>query len=224
MQPKHATGRDASVRKYDLLTSLAVLGLSEGKNSGISMLRLISAITARYNWARDELAIGQDDLAKMWSVNVRTVKREIKRLREAEFLVLKKAGAKGRVSVYRLNQVKIEEMTSGLWELVGPDLADRMREQIKAETIREEAKIVKFPNVTTNCPWGRAQRELAARDPARFNSWFAKLELIESTLNEITLKAPSDFQARYVADRLVGEIYEALAKTGGPTSKVHITS
>ena len=99
-----------------------------------------------------------------------------------------------------------------------------MREQIKAETVREEAKIVKFPSVATNCPWGRAQRDLASRDAARFNNWFAKLDLIEATGNEITLKAPSDFHANYIADRLFGELSEALARTGEPTMKVHIIS
>ena len=177
MHSKRAVGRDVSVRKYDLLTSLALLGLSQGKAGSVSMLRLISAITARYNWKADELSVGQTDLARMWCVDLRTVKREIKRLREAELLVLKRAATKGRVSVYSLNQAKIEELSSDKWDLVGSDLGDRMREQIRTETIRSEAKVVQFPDMMATGPWGRAQRHLATKDPARFNAWFLKLQL-----------------------------------------------
>jgi len=50
------------------------------------MLRLISVVTARYNWRNDELSIGQRDMARLWAVNERTVKREMKRLTEANIL------------------------------------------------------------------------------------------------------------------------------------------
>lgn len=220
MQTKRTVGRDASVRKYDLLTSLALLGLSSGKAESVSMLRLISAITARYNWKADELSVGQADLAKMWSVDLRTVKREMKRLREAELLILKRAGAKGRVSAYSLNQEKIEELSADKWDLVGPDFGERMREQVRAEAVRSQAKVVQFPEAASSGPWGRAQRHLASKDAARFNAWFSKLQLIGSRADEIVLGAPSEYHANYVNTRLLSELHEAFAATGSPMTKV----
>ena len=44
------------------------------------MLRLIALITARYNWQRDELSVGQSEMARIWGVHDRTVKREVRRL------------------------------------------------------------------------------------------------------------------------------------------------
>jgi hypothetical protein len=39
----------------------------------------MALITMRYNWQRDELTTGQGEIAPLWSVDERTVKREMAR-------------------------------------------------------------------------------------------------------------------------------------------------
>ena len=49
METLKATGTDAGVIKYDLLTALSVAGLNGGPRLQTSLMRLIAAVTARYN-------------------------------------------------------------------------------------------------------------------------------------------------------------------------------
>jgi len=106
-------GRAAASRKYDILTALATYALARKKHEHRLVLRLISLVTARYNWQRDELAIGQREIARMWSVDERTVKREMAKLRGLGWLVVKRQGARGRVTEYGLDIAAILEMTRG---------------------------------------------------------------------------------------------------------------
>ncbi|MEM8776557.1 MAG: hypothetical protein AAGF53_16095, partial [Pseudomonadota bacterium] len=111
MEQHRIAGPEAGVQKYDILTSLSVAGLNGSSAFQTSMLRLIALVTARYNWRSDELSIGQRDIARMWSVNERTVKREIKRLLGYDILIRKRAGVRGRVATYRLNYSKVAEIS-----------------------------------------------------------------------------------------------------------------
>ena len=95
MQTLRPVGRGASARKYDILTALGAFALAQGKHEQRRVLRLMTLITARYNWARDELAVGQRESARLWAVDERTVKREMARLKAAGWLVVKRQGAFG---------------------------------------------------------------------------------------------------------------------------------
>lgn len=97
MQNARLAGPGAGAEKYDILTALAVKGLSSSGTLQTSILRLVALVTARYNWARGEMAIGQREMAALWSVDERTAKRETRRLIDTGFLVLKVRGVKGRV-------------------------------------------------------------------------------------------------------------------------------
>ena len=99
MLQKKLAGPGASVRKYDLITALGAHALSLGKHDQRLVLRFITLITARYNWARDELSIGQREIARLWSCNERTVKRDVAKLRALGWLVVKRQGARGRAAV-----------------------------------------------------------------------------------------------------------------------------
>jgi hypothetical protein len=81
MQTASIVGRNAAAHKYDILTAIGTYALSKGKHEQRLVLRLITLITARYNWGRDELAVGQREIARLWSVDERTVKREMAKLR-----------------------------------------------------------------------------------------------------------------------------------------------
>jgi len=119
------------------------------------MLRLIALIMARYNWRNDELSVGQRDMAHMWSVNERTVKREIKRLTEANILICKRAGVRGRVGAHHVNKSEIARLSRPAWQEVGPDFAYRVEERycatgIKILPINRQSQL----NVTQEGEWG----------------------------------------------------------------------
>ncbi len=76
MLSRKPVGQQASVIKYDVLTAVGAFALSQPKGKQVLCQRLMTLITARYNWARNELAVGQREIAHMWNVDERTVKRE----------------------------------------------------------------------------------------------------------------------------------------------------
>ena len=126
MQTLRSVGRGASARKYDIITALGAYALAQGKHDQRRVLRLITLITARYNWARDELTVGQREIARLWSVDTRTVKREIAIWRASGWLVVKQQGARGRVTRHGLDIEKMLADTATHWPAVGPDFELRM--------------------------------------------------------------------------------------------------
>lgn len=80
MQAIRPAGPEGASRKYGLLTALAVQALAGDKPRLV--LRLMALVTARYNWQRDELAVGQAEIARLWAVDDRTVKRDMARLQQ----------------------------------------------------------------------------------------------------------------------------------------------
>lgn len=135
---KPARPRDAA-RKYDIITALGAYALARDKHDQRLVLRLITLITARYNWARDELAVGQREIARLWSVDERTVKREMAKLRGKGWLVVKRQGARGRVTEYGMDLDRMLAMTEGDWSNVGPDFDLRMSGKT------EETPVVSLP-------------------------------------------------------------------------------
>ena len=148
MKTNRFTGPRAGALKYDLLTALAVAGLSGSPGFQTSMLRLVALVTARYNWARDELTVGQREMARMWSVDERTVKREIKRLTSADILLQLRPGVRGRVAAYRLNIAEIHRLSAPVWERVGPDFSERMV-QHNPQAEGDKVVHVAFPFLTS---------------------------------------------------------------------------
>ena len=92
-------GPKAGSLKYDLLTALSVAGLHGSPTEQTSLMRLNALITARYNWRLEEVSVGQVELARLWSINERTVKREMKRLIGMGILSCIRPGVRGRVGV-----------------------------------------------------------------------------------------------------------------------------
>jgi len=218
-------GRAAASRKYDILTALATYALARKKHEHRLVLRLISLVTARYNWQRDELAIGQREIARMWSVDERTVKREMAKLRGLGWLVVKRQGARGRVTEYGLDIAAILEMTRADWPRVGPDFDLRMQGPDK-----QDNKVIPLP-IRGDVPklrdldgsdWALAQAVLHADDPATYGSWFHALTCQGRAGERITLQAPSRFHATYVQSHLLGRLVEACAGLGTGIETVEI--
>lgn len=209
MQVKRAVGRGGATRKYDLLTILGVYALSQDRRLQRQTLRLICLITARYNWQNDQLSTGQVEISRLWSVDPRTVKREMAAFRARGWLIEKRAAARGRVTVYGLGIARILEDTREIWEKVGPDLVERLD-----ESPAPERKIIPFPQTPVpegNDLWSRVARHLQARDASIYRAWFAALEprIDQDTLY---LKAPSSFHASYLKTHLRVRLESALAQ------------
>ena len=119
-------GPHAGGRKHDVLTALAAAGLSGTTAERCTALRLIAMITARYDWTSDSVAVGQAELARLWTTSLRTVKREMGRLTASGLLVCLAPGVQRRVGVDRLDPAALRRLTEGSWAGVDPDFAERM--------------------------------------------------------------------------------------------------
>ena len=209
-QPTRLTGKGAGAEKYDLLTALSVAGLSGSPTEQTSMLRLIAVLTARYNWAADELSMGHREMAALWSVDERTAKRETKRLIDAGFLALRPRGARGRVSSYRLCIERIYALSEPVWPQVGPDFTERMTHRQTPEA----PKVVKVdfaPRVPSTDPaWETVAERLRAANPARFAAWYAKLAPRSYDEGVLVLEAGSAFALQYLQTHLMAELTAAL--------------
>ena len=207
MDFKRFTGPQAGSQKYDLLTALALAGLNGSPGFQTSMLRLVALVTARYNWRNDELTVGQREMARLWSVDERTVKREIKRLTKTEILLQLRPGVRGRVAAYRLNYSEVYRLSAPHWENVGPDFSARMEVQHPEPAATGEkvvrvdfgARAAETPAPSSDSgPWSRTLARLAQSDPGLHRSWFSGLVFDEFEQGLLMLKAPSAFAAQYV--------------------------
>jgi len=219
MQPQKVVGPTAGALKYDIITMVSVAGLNGPPVQQTSMLRLTSLITARYNWRLDELSVGQREMARMWSVNERTVKREMKRLTESGILICKRPGVKGRVGAYRLNLSEIAEISRELWPLVGPDFDYRMSERFAPV----HTKIVPLRPVQTqtdDTQWGRVLHRLTKEDQNLADSWFTRLSIAEVYDGHVVLTAPSTFIQRYIETHLIQRLERALVSEIGQLNAI----
>jgi hypothetical protein len=200
-------GPKAGSLKYDLLTALSVAGLHGSPTEQTSLMRLNALITARYNWRLEEVSVGQVELARLWSVNERTVKREMKRLIGLGILSCIRPGVRGRVGAYRLNYRRIYEFSRPCWIAVGPDFEDRMMEMSGERTVVSVDFQSKQPIRPSLVPdsepqaagtWGAVRRRLKAEDTALYESWFAKLVEDRKCDRALILRAPNGFVARYI--------------------------
>lgn len=227
MDAKKLTGPKAGSLKYDLLTTLAVAGLHGSPGFQTSMLRLTALVTARYNWRLDEVSVGQRDMARMWCVNERTVKREIKRLTAASILICKRQGVRGRVGAYRLNYAEIYRQSQAVWAMVGPDFEERMAEFVPevgtsvvkvdfggGAAVEVEEPVGKTPG------WRHVLRRLKERSPNLYANWYSNLQLERADEGVMYLQAPTKFVARYVETHLMTELVGAIEAELGPVERI----
>lgn len=229
MELKRLTGAHASALKYDVLTALSLCGLHGSQTQMMSMIRLTAVVTARYNWRRDELSIGQRDMARLWGVTERTAKREVRRWLESGLLVCTRPGVRGRVAAYRLDIRTLLEQSRDLWDLVGPDYAERMG----AERQQEAAKVVKVdfgagrsepdPQEQVTPPgWRAASARFREMSPQVYASWIAPLTFVSDDGRTVTLRGPSAFASRYVETHHARELAEVVDACIGPMRRVVI--
>ncbi len=196
-QAQRLVGPNSAVLKYDLLTALLLIGFHGKPLAQVSATRLSLLLTARYNWKTDQVSIGQAELAKLWCVTPRTVKREVKRLIETGWLICIRPGVKGRVARYRLGQGSVFEVSRPFWPMVGHDYVERM----EALAGRAESKLIRVDFVR-KAPETAGLDPLIARlkdlRPDLFETWFAQFTVLAPEGDVLTLCAPNTFIARYV--------------------------
>lgn len=218
MQVAKPVGRLASVKKYDILSALAAFGLSQDKHTQRQVLRLMALITTRYNWQRDELTIGQTDIAKLWDCDTRTVKREMSKFRALGWLVEKRAAARGRVAMHGLCIEKIMQDSEPVWANIGPDFVARSEEKI-APAPDVSGNVVKFAPQGIAEPlndgslWSTVCKAFFEDDPASFAAWLARLDPVGREADMFVISAPTKFHANYVeshfGDRLLRQMRQA---------------
>lgn len=227
LKTKYA-GQGSTAQKYDLITALGSHALSLNKTEQRRVLRLITLVTARYNWGRNELAVGQREIARLWSCDERTVKREMARFRALGWLTVKRQGARGRVTEYQMELADVMNDTRATWEAVGPDFA------LRVEGAPEQTSVVPFPagtqsvqspppDISDGTEWSLAQAVLHQEDQARFGAWLQALTRGERAGGRLTLRAPSRFHARYVQNNMAREVLLACQAVDSSVSEVLIT-
>lgn len=223
MLHKKLAGPGASARKYDVITALGAHALSLGKHDQRMVLRLITLLTARYNWGRDELSIGQREIARLWSCNERTVKREMAKLRGLGWLVVRTQGARGRVTTYGLDTEKMLGATKAIWPEIGSDFVVRL-EGAPAETVVPfpVKGAVTAPDVSDATEWGLARAILYQQDAGRYGAWLQALRRVDRAGGRLTLQAPSRFHAAYVQTHLTGAILTACQAVDGDVNTIDV--
>ncbi|MTE01501.1 hypothetical protein GIY56_14525 [Paracoccus sp. YIM 132242] len=220
-----AVGREAAAKKYDILSAMMAHALAGDPGDQRLVLRLMALITTRYNWQGDELAIGQREIARLWCVDERTVKRDMARLRALGWITVKRQGARGRVSVLGLDLERILLDTRPAWANIGPDYLARMGGDRPEAAAPPDTTVVPFrrPEIApADGVWGRARAHLAAEDRALFDAWFAGLADGGTENGCLVLIAPSRFHAAYLRTHLLERLRTAVRRADGGIAQVRI--
>ncbi|MCA8880414.1 MAG: hypothetical protein KDA73_10770 [Rhodobacteraceae bacterium] len=193
-------GQGAASKKYDVLTALGAHACAGSKHRQKLILRFITLITARYNWQRDELSVGRAEMARLWQVDERTVKRELAKLRSLQWLTVKRVPARGRVAVYAIDWHVVLNETRPEWRNIGPDFSDRLIAMTGGtEEPEPTSTVVAFPAPPLGDGiWARTQAALHQADPVFFANWLMHVECVGLSQGILELAAPTAFHAQYL--------------------------
>ena len=223
------TGPNAASMKYDILSAIGLIGLHGCARTQVSMPRLALLVTARYNWRRNEISMGQAEMARLWGVSDRTAKREIKLWLDRGFLVCSRPGVRGRVAAYRLNLARVLEVSEPLWPAIGSDFVDRMTTSDAPSAL--DQKVVQLDKHRAQSvasdpadPWLAVKQSLSDAQPEVYSSWLSQLVYERSGPSTVRVIAPSRFVASYVNGHYLGSIERAIQATHPDVSQVSIAS
>ena len=203
-------GPSAGAAKYDVLTALLVMASQGEAVEARLALRLSLLITARFNWRKGVFAVGQKELARMWGVTERTVKREMAELRARGWIEVAVPAARGRVAVYRIHFDAVLGETMPFWSAVGPDFAARLIGAPEPEGQGGNVVPLRlYPKMPEAGLWGRVAKSLRAQDSGVYDAWFAQLEFVEVQEGVLILEAPTRFIADYVGTHYHGRLLMA---------------
>lgn len=213
MQVIRPVGREAAAKKYDILSALMAHAHAGDQHRQRLILRFMSLITTRYNWQRNELTMGQREIARLWCVDERTVKRDMARLRSLGWITIKRQGARGRVAVLGFDLERIMLDTRSAWENIGPDFVERAGGA--GAVTPSDQKVVPFRRaeaMPAGSVWAGARGRLAAEDPPIFEAWLAGLADGGVEGGRLTLIAPTGFHASYIRTHLINRLTVAVQR------------
>ncbi|WP_375261901.1 hypothetical protein [Palleronia sp.] len=225
MQVARPAGAGAGSRKYDILSALMVFALGQDKTKQRQVLRLMTLVTTRYNWQRDELSMGQDEIARLWSVDPRTVKREMAKFRTMGWLVTKRQGARGRVSLYGLDLDRMMADTRPDWTKIGPDFVARMAPGESGAPVVKTNVVPLRPiaePAADGTTWSAAQEILHGQGAAEYGAWLHVLTELDCGAGRMVLSAPSRFHATYVETHLLARVLAAVRSIDPSISSVRL--
>ena len=204
-------GPSAASAKYDVLTALLVMASQGEAVEARLALRLSLLITARFNWRNGVFAVGQKELARMWGVTDRTVKREMAELRLRGWIEVAVPAARGRVAEHRINFETVLRETVRYWTAVGPDFAARLTGAPEPEG--QGSNVVHLRRQTLmpseSGLWSRVANHLRAQDPAVYEAWFSQLVYDDVEQGVLKLIAPTRFLASYINSHFQGHLLTA---------------
>ncbi|TJZ91953.1 hypothetical protein FA743_09030 [Paracoccus gahaiensis] len=226
MQIVRPVGREAAAKKYDILSALMAHALAGDAHRQRLVLRLMALITTRYNWQKNELTVGQREIARLWCVDERTVKRDMARLRGLGWITVKRQGARGRVSVLGMDLERILLDSRPAWPNVGEDYVARMTGREPSLAEEGGPNVVPFrradPVPAGQGVWAMIRDRLQAEDPALFEAWFAGLVETGQGAGVLHLAAPSRFHATYVRTHLLGRLQMAARRADAGLQAVRV--
>ena len=213
MELARPVGRGAASRKYDILSALLAFALAGDKTLQKQVLRMMALITTRYNWQRNELTMGQEAIAVLWSVDKRTVKRDLAKLQAKGWLIQKRRGARGRVSVYGIDLERMLEDTRPVWLNIGEDFVERMDPAARPATPSNVVALHKVQRPEEDgSVWAKAQAILHQEDMATYGAWFHGLSDAGCEDWWLLLAAPTRFHATYVKTHLIARLVSAVRR------------
>lgn len=171
-------------------------------------LRLMTLVAARYDWAADHLDCGLREIATLWQVDERTVKRELAKLRDLGWISLKRPAARGRNAVHQLEAsaiLDIETPEPAAIETVEDttrDIGNTRNEVVSSEmeqlesSIEESAEVIPFRS--GQAIWRCLMNEMAQSHPGLHGSWLLELEARRDHDGTWVLGATSRFRAAYL--------------------------
>ena len=230
MQDRHPAARPlrkgagpaAASLKYDILTALLVTATRGDSVDARLALRLSLLITARFNWQRGTFTVGRREMARLWGVSERTVKREMAEMRGRGWVGVQVPAGRGRVAQYWIDLDAVCRATMPHWDAVGPDFTARM---VGAPEPAPDTNVVPLhparttpdvdeaeaPGLSQGGLWSRAQRRLAQQDASVYNAWFACLTARDAGQGGcLRLTAPSRFHADYVRTHFHARVLAAV--------------
>ena len=148
------------------------------------------------------------------------------KLRGLGWLVVKRQGARGRVTEYRLDTDRMLEDTRDQWPCVGPDFDMRMQNEPEAADVvpLPPRGPVPAPDVSGGTEWDLAKAILHVEDPAVYGSWLHALQRADRAGGRLTLKAPSRFHGTYVHTHLTARVLAACRAVDGDVTEVVVTA
>ena len=209
MRAARVTGRNATVVKYDILTALLAYGLhDEGAGARLAP-RLAVLITARFNWQTETLIVGQREIARLWGVTERTAKRELALMRARGWLTVRRPAARGRVTEHGIDVERVLADTRPVWDAVGSDFVARLQQkEPPASNVVPFAQRHAAPTPDGTL-WARVSERLWQQDQTFHAAWLANLVEAGREAGRVTLAAPSNFVANYLATHFTERLLAA---------------